>query len=211
MRRLMRRTLLAAAVLGLTVGLAGQARADILAEFLSGSLSASRAFTGQSVTTEAGGPFDHIAFNFYSNAAPPTTPEAEGDLFILTQQYLGTPSDLSSSTLGFLAESTGVSGGVYQFASSVTLNGGTQYFFYTDATVATTAGSGYTGGNRYFPTDAGPDFTSDTSMSANFLLTGTAVAVPEPSTAVIAALGTVAFLAYGWSCHRREQRRPGAA
>jgi hypothetical protein len=36
-------------------------------------------------------------------------------------------------------------------------------------------------------------------------------AVPEPSTAVVAVFGATAFIAYGWSRHRREQRRQAAA
>jgi hypothetical protein len=39
---------------------------------------------------------------------------------------------------------------------------------------------------------------------------GTAI-VPEPSTAIVAAFGAVAFAAYGWSRHRREERRQAAA
>jgi hypothetical protein len=35
--------------------------------------------------------------------------------------------------------------------------------------------------------------------------------VPEPSTAIVAVFGAMAFLAYGWSRHRREQRRLAAA
>jgi hypothetical protein len=35
-------------------------------------------------------------------------------------------------------------------------------------------------------------------------------AVPEPSTAVVAAFGAVALLPYSWSRHRREQRRQAA-
>jgi hypothetical protein len=34
--------------------------------------------------------------------------------------------------------------------------------------------------------------------------------VPEPSSAILAAIGAVAFIAYGWS-RRRAQRRQGAA
>jgi hypothetical protein len=34
---------------------------------------------------------------------------------------------------------------------------------------------------------------------------------PEPSSAVVAVVGSVAFIAYGWSRHRREQRRQAAA
>jgi hypothetical protein len=40
---------------------------------------------------------------------------------------------------------------------------------------------------------------------------GATTVVPEPSTAIVAAFGAVAFLAYGWSRHRREQRRQAAA
>jgi len=39
----------------------------------------------------------------------------------------------------------------------------------------------------------------------------TSSAVPEPSTAIGAVFGAVAFIAYGWSRHRREQRQQGAA
>jgi hypothetical protein len=35
--------------------------------------------------------------------------------------------------------------------------------------------------------------------------------VPEPSTALVAVFGAVAFLAYGWSRHRLAQRRQAAA
>ncbi len=37
------------------------------------------------------------------------------------------------------------------------------------------------------------------------------VGVPEPSTAIVAVFGAVAFTAYGWSRHRRAQRRQPAA
>jgi hypothetical protein len=40
---------------------------------------------------------------------------------------------------------------------------------------------------------------------------GSPTVVPEPSTAVVAVFGAVAFLAYGWSRHRREQWRQAAA
>jgi hypothetical protein len=38
-----------------------------------------------------------------------------------------------------------------------------------------------------------------------------AAAVPEPSTAIVAVFGAVAFVTYGWTRHRRHQRRPAAA
>jgi hypothetical protein len=34
---------------------------------------------------------------------------------------------------------------------------------------------------------------------------------PEPSTAIVAVFGAVAFIAYGWSRHRRQQSRQAAA
>ena len=59
------------------------------------------------------------------------------------------------------------------------------------------------------------------SNSAEFSVVGTSVStfqltpvtsvVPEPSTAIVAVFGAVAFLAYGWSRHRRAQLRQAAA
>jgi hypothetical protein len=43
------------------------------------------------------------------------------------------------------------------------------------------------------------------------IATAAASAVPEPSTAVLAVLGAVTGIAYGWSRHRRAQRRLAAA
>jgi hypothetical protein len=40
---------------------------------------------------------------------------------------------------------------------------------------------------------------------------GTVSAVPEPSTAIAAVFGAVAFVGYGWSRRRRDQRRQAAA
>ena len=47
----------------------------------------------------------------------------------------------------------------------------------------------------------------DVSLTAN----SAAVSTPEPSTAIVAVFGAVAFLVYGWSRHRRAQRRQAAA
>jgi hypothetical protein len=41
------------------------------------------------------------------------------------------------------------------------------------------------------------------------LAPATAASVPEPSTAIVAAFGAVALLAYGWSRHRRGNRDVG--
>jgi hypothetical protein len=57
------------------------------------------------------------------------------------------------------------------------------------------------------------DETTGMSNDASFNLTlqAAASAAPEPSTAIVAAFGAVAFIAYGWSRHRRAQRRQAAA
>ncbi len=194
------------AVLGLMVGMSSRAKADTLASFLTNA-SGFNAYVGQSVTTAAGGPFDVIQFNFDDFNGNPT---ASGNLFIFTQAYTGPPSGLSSSATGFLAESTGTSGGVYQFAPTVTLDGSTQYFFYTQDVVEVEAGYGYTGGTGYLSFSSDADFRpANFSASAAFLLTGTPVAasVPEPSSAVLAGVGAATLAVCGWSRCRRAQRR----
>jgi len=90
-------------------------------------------YCGQSFTTPSGGPWHNITFNFYSTpaggATPASTPAAAGTAFLLTQEYLGTPAALSSSTPGYLAQSISISGGVYVFPSSLALSPGTKYWF----------------------------------------------------------------------------------
>jgi len=60
----------------------------------------------------------------------------------------------------------------------------------------------------------GETFGSDTIRiggTGHWSIAPATQAVPEPSTAVVAVVGAVAFIAYGWSRHRRDQRRQGAA
>jgi len=57
-------------------------------------------YFGESFTTPGGGPWTDIGFNFYSNI-PATTPVAVGTAFMLSEEYSGLPSGLSSSTPGF--------------------------------------------------------------------------------------------------------------
>ena len=92
-------------------------------------------WVGQSVTMPAGGPFDNIRFNWYTSrfiGLSPSSPTAFGTLYLLKQEYLGLPGDLSPSTPGFVARSASISEGQYLFAPGVTLTSGTQYWFYTD-------------------------------------------------------------------------------
>jgi len=180
------------------------AQADTLASFTGGTttvlISASAA---QSATTSAGGPWNNIGFAFLtingSNAAG-------GDLFLLSSEYLGAPGNLSSSTPGFIAQSTGIAGGAWTFAASLTLLPNTEYFFYSNYlfpanTLSSDLGNPYSGGTAYACCYAGGPLNfgdAGGELDFNFRLTGTVVAapVPEPSTLLfcLAGLGIAASL-----------------
>jgi hypothetical protein len=189
---------------------AGNAWAGIITQNATGTSATigTGFFEGQSVTTPTGGPWDDLGFNFVQCGNPSGTsclagtssPYALGDLYLLTQIYDGLPSGLSSSTPGFVAEATTITGGVWTFASSVTLNPSTQYFFYMD-----TAFSGvedvysnsdpYAGGQAYGAnTGNGPTYGSDDSplvgVDQVFSLTGdsTGSTVPEPGLGALTGL-----------------------
>jgi hypothetical protein len=85
-------------------------------------------YAGQSATAPAG-TFDHVTFQFYTFQK---TPAAFGTLYLLDREFLGLPTDLSPAMPGFIARSESNTGGVYVFAPEVTLEGGKQYWFYTD-------------------------------------------------------------------------------
>ena len=106
-------------------------------------------WAGQSFVVPENGSFGDLRFNFYNFQKAPV---AFGNLYLLTQEYLGLPGTLSSLTSGFVARSESTSGGVYTFASSVVITGGTKYWVYTDAQ-GSFAGSFdadiYTGGDMY--------------------------------------------------------------
>jgi len=111
-----------------------------------------------------------------------------------------------------VAQASG-NGSVYTFASSVTLNANTQYYFYANApqTVASSAASRYAGGDLY---QAGNNstYTASSTSDTAFLLQGTAVAAavgPEPGTLPLLGMGLVtgAGMVGGLSRSRETIRR----
>lgn len=87
-------------------------------------------WVGQSFVVRENGTFAELRFNFYSFQG---TPVAFGNLYLLTQEHLGVPGGLHASTPGLVARSEQTANGVYTFAPSVTITGGTKYWVYTDA------------------------------------------------------------------------------
>lgn len=85
-------------------------------------------YLGQSFTTPTGAGWTDITFKFFDGNDAAL---AEGDLFLLTQRYSGVVNALSSSTDGFLAQSTGISDNAWIFDSAVTLQADTQYWAYS--------------------------------------------------------------------------------
>lgn len=88
-------------------------------------------WAGQSVTITGTGTFESIRFCWY-HYNPAGTPVAFGTLYLLTQEYLGLPSDLSTSTPGFVARSEGLADGEYVFPARAMMTAGRQYWFYSD-------------------------------------------------------------------------------
>jgi hypothetical protein len=155
-------------------------------------------YFGESFTTPSGGPWNNITFNFYSTpaggpATPASTPLAAGTAFLLTAEYLGTPAALSSSTPGYLAQSTSISGGLYIFPSSLVLSPGTKYWIYENAPM--TASGGGTGGGSagagYFAQTATSNFDpGDGGQVVNYNLSGGSMSVaPAPPTFLLTVAG----------------------
>lgn len=113
-------------------------------------------WVGQSFVVPETGSFGDLRFNFYNYQKAPV---AFGNLYLLTQEYLGVPGGLNSSLPGFVGRSERTSGGLYTFAAGTVITGGTKYWAYTDAQ-GSFAGSFdidiFTGGDMYvtgFPTN----------------------------------------------------------
>ncbi len=86
-------------------------------------------WAGQSFVVQDSGAFGDLRFHWYSFQRAPV---AFGSLYLLTQEYLGVPGNLGSTTAGFVARSERIENGVYVFGAGATITGGTKYWVYTD-------------------------------------------------------------------------------
>lgn len=153
-----------------------------------GGTSNGLAAFGQSFTTPNGGPWENIRFNFFRLSQNPL---ASGTLFLLTSEYLGTPSALSSATPGFLASTATIVSNQWSF-TGVTLNPNTQYFALTtsEITIAGSLTNTYAGGALYASNgDANFRAVSSGSRDLNFQVDGDVAQVPEPATNLFTAAG----------------------
>ena len=172
----------------------------IIVVFNSGTATATGPFyIGESFTTPAGGPWNSISFAFYGTPAsggnPASNPIGTGTAFLLTQEYLGTPAALSSSTPGFLAQSISNAGGVYTFPAAIKLNANTKYWVYENALITITGNgaAGIPSQFLYFAATATTDFSSGGgSEVTNFLVGGDPpipTTTPIPPSILLTALG----------------------
>jgi hypothetical protein len=182
---------LATAALGIVVSTASAARADIITENLGGMATSGPLFiVGQSLVTPAGGPWNNLTFNFFSDV-PPTTPTAAGTAFLLSKEYQGTPNNLNSSTPGFLAASTGIVGGQYTFAPSVTVQPNTTYWVYENVEHVITGGNSVSATVHLDVANDPNESFFEVPGSSNFLLSGDSLTspVPAPPAVVLVGLG----------------------
>src|SRR5437588_7341210 len=116
-------------------GILSTANADTISSATDGvATSGGAGYWGETVTIIVGKSWNSLSLNFYDATG---AAQAVGDVYLLSQAYLGTPANLSYSTPGFIAEGI-ATGGFYNFPRAVTLLGGTRYWVYTDVAIQLT-------------------------------------------------------------------------
>jgi hypothetical protein len=172
--------------------------ADVISEQLVQAGGAGTFALGQSFTTPAGGPWNNLTFNWFDTGGAPNSgvpnPIATGTLFLLNQQYLGTPGALSAATPGYIAQSQNIALGMYLFSGNVIAQPNTTYFAYTNQTVPNNSGDGdVIAGSAYGDIGTGGTYTLlPGNIDARFRLQGNLI--PEPSGMLLAASGLAAGL-----------------
>jgi len=162
-------------------------------------------FTGQSFLTPNDATADLMTgFTWLNNS---NGPMGAGSLYLFDQEYLGTPSAITSGP-GLLATSSTYSAGSYDFGGGVVLNPNTYYWVYTSTAqqVGLTISNAYADGSYYSASGSGVNFVMNVGgTDAAFAVT--ASAIPEPSTyamlAGLAALGLAAWRRRAQTAARR--------
>jgi hypothetical protein len=177
---------------------AWQLSAGTLVQDLTPAGTLTLGYFGEELVTPVGGPWNSLTFNFFSAdslaSGIPSTPAAAGTLYLLNSEYLGLASALSTSTPGYLASTSTVSGGVWDFASSVTVSPGVTYWLYGGSQMSAltvTNSSAVNPPTPYFDVPEGPvGFFPVTGADVNFNFSGTVVTTsgtPEPTTLLLMA------------------------
>lgn len=147
-------------------------------------------FSGQSVTTASGGPWNRISFTFLGSGA--ITPHALGTLYLLTEIYGGPPQFLPLARQ--LASTSSLDGAYWEFAPSITLQPTTPYFFYSGSEVITSGmADNYPGGSFHFALSPQGFYTPVSGGDAFFILAGEPIVIPEANTFVVLAILLVAL------------------
>ncbi len=167
---------------------------------------------GQSFTMPPNAtPWTGITFNFFSDQG--LTPVASGKAYLFSMPYTGTPGGLAGLTnpagasasamakaksrakkggardaaAGFVAVSTGISGGAYVFPPSMVLQPGATYYIYVDTAAGGFPGGIATGGSVAggvgFAAGGAAGTFAPMAGSANFRVNG--VAVPPASSVAV--------------------------
>ena len=158
------------------------------------------AYWGVNFVTPAGGPWNNLTFNFFSETAAANVPYAAGTLYLLSSNYTGLPTGLSAVTAPQLIASTSNinAAGEWVFAPSQTVSAGTQYYVFEGTLLPSTisglgtggGGVGFTGSeNVYYTVDPAIAF-APLGLAVNYDFSGTVVTTsgtPEPTTLLLMA------------------------
>ncbi len=147
---------------------------------------------GQKITMPAGSSYGTLVFGIASQGGYGT---ANGSLWLLDQEYLGTPAGLSAATPGYMAEASSPVGHEWAFSPSVNLAPSTAYWFYNDTSSSWGDGASASsvGGSEYRL--SGPNFYVPYGgvYAMDFKLTGEEP-IPEPATLSLVAMGALGML-----------------
>lgn len=207
--RLIGRTLLALFALSIC---SQTATAAIIREYTAGTIARIEQYPGISFLTPTGGPWGDITFSWFvpENGAP--RPAAFGTIFLLTNLYTGTPSELNAFTDGYLAEAkANASGTEYEFDPSVTLHPNTTYYFYANSFNLIYGGGLDPGAVLYSTTSGNTKYVTFMTVSPNYRLSGDPIEpreiVPEPSSILLLTSAIAAFTSFARQRSIHSQKR----